>query len=38
MKPTTNAPSKPYTGGTKIIKHSPIDDHRDGKMSTTRKN
>lgn len=37
MKPGTNAPSKPYEGGTKVIKQSPIDDHRSGNTTTERK-
>lgn len=37
MKPETNAKSMPYKGGSKTIKSSPIRDHQDGSVSTTRK-
>lgn len=37
MKPTTNAPTQPYTSGGKIITKSPIRDHQDGSVSTVRK-
>lgn len=36
MKPKTNAPSEPYTGGSKTIKNSPINDHRSGNTTTER--
>lgn len=36
MKPGTNAPSEKYTGGSKIIKHSPVNDHRSGNTTTER--
>ncbi len=37
MKPGTNAKSEPYKGGDKVIKSSPINDHRSGNTTTERK-
>lgn len=37
MKPGTNAKSEKYTGGSGVIKHSPVNDHKDGNTSTVRK-
>lgn len=37
MKPKTNAPSEKYTGGSGVIKHSPIKDHSSGDTTTVRK-
>ena len=37
MKPGTNAKSEKYTGGSGVIKSSPINDHRSGNTTTKRK-